>query len=339
MSHTENVDALNYSKCVKNYIRTREIVDSKDGLVQKLRSQLKILENQIKKHTSKEVAEDLLSESYEIDDGNARYNYQILEKNGHDSVVICDILSAVKSGNISFSHDQAELCFFKLLIAFERTLYNVLNHVIKHKRSNDSQHTLRPVSGFTLVELSIVLVVIGLIVGGILGGKALIKNAQTQKVTTDIAKIKTSVNIFEMTYDALPGDMADANYPFGIGAGGFDCATTLVLCNGNGDGRISVADDEHLKAWRHLALAEILPTNFSGGTSATPIVFGENAMKSPIGGGYYFDSRASVFDGNTGLYLAEVDSTPTSATSGTFSPADSWNLDKRWMIFCQTLAM
>jgi len=61
--------------------------------------------------------------------------------------------------------------------------------------------------GFTLIELSIVLVIIGLIVGGILVGQELIRTAQTRATIAQIEKYNTAVNTFRNKFDALPGDL------------------------------------------------------------------------------------------------------------------------------------
>jgi len=62
-------------------------------------------------------------------------------------------------------------------------------------------------SGFTLIELSIVLVIIGLIVGGILVGQDLIKAAEVRAQITQIEKYNQAVNTFRAKFNALPGDM------------------------------------------------------------------------------------------------------------------------------------
>jgi prepilin-type N-terminal cleavage/methylation domain-containing protein len=72
--------------------------------------------------------------------------------------------------------------------------------------------------GFTLIELSIVLVVIGLIVGGILVGQDMIKAAQTRATITQIEKFNTAVNTFRTKHGYLPGDIpAAAVTQFGFG--------------------------------------------------------------------------------------------------------------------------
>ncbi len=62
-------------------------------------------------------------------------------------------------------------------------------------------------SGFTLVELSVVLVVIGLIVGGVMVGRDLIKAAEIRATISQIEKYKTAANTFKLKYEYLPGDI------------------------------------------------------------------------------------------------------------------------------------
>lgn len=63
--------------------------------------------------------------------------------------------------------------------------------------------------GFTLVELSLVLVIIGLIVGGVLVGRDLISSANIRAGISQIEKYNTAVNTFKLKYDCLPGDCPD----------------------------------------------------------------------------------------------------------------------------------
>jgi len=89
-------------------------------------------------------------------------------------------------------------------------------------------------SGFTLIELSIVLVIIGLIVGGILVGQDLIKAAEVRAQISQIEKYNQAVNTFRAKYNAIPGDMAvgTANqFGFTVGSG---CVGGQGQRDGNG---------------------------------------------------------------------------------------------------------
>lgn len=62
-------------------------------------------------------------------------------------------------------------------------------------------------AGFTLVELAIVLVIIGLIIGGVLVGQDLIKAAELRAVSADIEKYNAAANTFRNRFNGLPGDL------------------------------------------------------------------------------------------------------------------------------------
>lgn len=89
-----------------------------------------------------------------------------------------------------------------------------------------------PHNGFTLIELSIVLVIIGLIVGGILAGRELIAQAQVRKDIALIQSIITAVHTFKLKYNQLPGDMTDPQAVFNVPYAGY----------GNGDGSVGTLE-------------------------------------------------------------------------------------------------
>lgn len=125
--------------------------------------------------------------------------------------------------------------------------------------------------GFTLVELSIVIVIIGLIVAGVVGGQALVSQAQLRAVITESNDVKTAINAFKGQYDALPGDYRDAEATWTTGA----CAALAAgACNGNGnrfiEGADAIADDESLKVWVHLNEAGIFPGDYTGNLATIP---------------------------------------------------------------------
>lgn len=144
-------------------------------------------------------------------------------------------------------------------------------------------HTSNSQSGFTLIELAIVLVIVGLLVGGILKGQELIANAQLKATISQIEAIKTAVVAFEDKYGALPGDLSGAATKI---AG---CTTTLCGTVGNGNGKIGAAPTiggtladttEGFYALAQLGASELLSgldTSFGGFPS------------SKMGGGFWID--------------------------------------------------
>jgi prepilin-type N-terminal cleavage/methylation domain-containing protein len=131
-------------------------------------------------------------------------------------------------------------------------------------------------AGFTLIELAMVLVIIGLLVGGVLVGQDLIRAAGERGQIAQIEKYNQAVNTFRGKYnDQLPGDMDAAN------AATFGFATR-GLCAGEGDGNGVIEGHyqaacgsngggyqagETLMFWRDLSQAELIDGSFSAVTS------------------------------------------------------------------------
>ncbi len=86
-------------------------------------------------------------------------------------------------------------------------------------------------TGFTLVEIAIVLVIIGLLLGGILKGQEMITQAKIKNVVNDFNGITAAVNSYQDRYRALPGDDLNATGRWKASDG-----TTDVTSNGNGNG-------------------------------------------------------------------------------------------------------
>lgn len=135
---------------------------------------------------------------------------------------------------------------------------------------------------FSLVELSIVLVILGLLVGGVLSGQSLIRAAELRAVSTDLSKINTAFYTFRDKYFALPGDMTNATQFWGAAnATPATCrttsGTTAATCDGNGDGLVGTADggttySEVFHAWKQLANAGLMEGNYTGVACSPGIV-------------------------------------------------------------------
>jgi len=163
--------------------------------------------------------------------------------------------------------------------------------------------------GFTLIELSIVLVIIGLIVGGVLVGEDLIRAAGVRATITQVEKFNQAVNTFYGKYGALPGDLnaSVANQfgftPRGQYAGEGDGNGVLQGVNGNGPGANFgwvAAAGETAMFWVDLTSANGLNVNLIEGSfaSASPTTPPASSVVGPaldnyfpsakIGGGNYF---------------------------------------------------
>lgn len=85
-------------------------------------------------------------------------------------------------------------------------------------------------NGFTLIEIAIVLVIIGLLTGGVLKGQELIRNAQVRNTISKIDELKAAVFGFQDRYQAQPGDMANATTVIGNNAANctWSCGNGLI---------------------------------------------------------------------------------------------------------------
>jgi prepilin-type N-terminal cleavage/methylation domain-containing protein len=93
-------------------------------------------------------------------------------------------------------------------------------------------------AGFTLVEISIVLVIIGLLVGAIVVGHEMLLSARIRQQIKQVETFDTSVNAFKMKYNCLPGDCNKASQ-LGLGCIGPGCGWPLSSSpNGDGDGEV-----------------------------------------------------------------------------------------------------
>jgi len=178
---------------------------------------------------------------------------------------------------------------------------------MSHHPSSVIRHP--PQSGFTLVEIAIVLVIIGLIISGIVVGKDLIRASQLRAVATEVGRYTQAVSDFRDKYLALPGDFAGAVALWGSPAAGCPSGASAAgdpataTCNGNGDGRITIggtittaAQYEQFRAWQHLANAGMIEGSYSGiqGGGAIPTdaksqyaVIGTNVPASQLSGAGY----------------------------------------------------
>lgn len=172
-------------------------------------------------------------------------------------------------------------------------------------------------SAFSLIELSIVLIIIGLLIAGITGGASLIKSSELRSIMGEARGYAVSVNSFFTQYDQYPGDAS-------VNVGNNSLATYAV---GDRDNKIEFLNDaaspvtEGIDAWFDLkdigaidmVLTALVHTTTTTGSLHSPVALtmGLGAPGSKIkGAGWVFDFNTSslqnvvVLTGNTDAYAA-----------------------------------
>jgi len=144
--------------------------------------------------------------------------------------------------------------------------------------------------GFSLVELSIVLVILGLLTGGILAGQSLIRASELRTITTQYQNYVTAVQSFRDKYFALPGDMTNATQFWKAAAAPIGCAVTqgtgTQTCDGNGDGRIEYnvsTSNESFRFWQQLANAGLIEGSYTGINAGPGVGYVSTADNVPRG--------------------------------------------------------
>ena len=133
-------------------------------------------------------------------------------------------------------------------------------------------------SGFTLIEIAIVLVIIGLLLGGVLKGQELINSARVKNLANDFKNVPVFIYGYQDKFKALPGDdTAVVTHVGGV------LATTPASKQGNGviDGawNTTTQTDESWLFWQHIRLA-----GFGPGSTDTTNASGDYIPKNAVGG-------------------------------------------------------
>lgn len=172
--------------------------------------------------------------------------------------------------------------------------------------------------GFSLIELAVVLIIMGLLLGGVLKGRDLIESARLKRVISQITEYQIATSAFIDRYDALPGD--------------FNKASLLIqpdLHNGNGNGIIEgpglASGSEALNFWAHLVEAGFIG---SPGPKKDQHIgeFGKGAPASSIGGGFTVETNPH---GLSGLWLILGTKHGDHGDGGLLTPAQAMSIDKK----------
>jgi prepilin-type N-terminal cleavage/methylation domain-containing protein len=191
-------------------------------------------------------------------------------------------------------------------------------------------------AGFTLVELSVVLIILSLLVGGILGGQNLIAAAKLRSVGEEFKQYQAAAETFKEIYNAVPGDMINAT----------DYWTDAT--NGNGDSRIdfgSVANGtgEVWSFWQQLAFAGLIEGQYTGRAgpgSRMHTIVGENIPGSGYDGGGWTVSHSEEAGWAwtamwyevqlLNVFLIGASAAPDDHRDGLLTPKEAWNIDTKY---------
>ena len=157
--------------------------------------------------------------------------------------------------------------------------------------------------GFTLVELAVVMIIVGLLIGGILKGQELIANAQVASLVTQAKGIDAGISTFRDSYRAFPGDMntAQARLPNCVaGNNCFNGGGTGIIDNPvTGVGTAAAAGNgtqESGNFFTQMALAG----NIGGVDPTGGAAYGGQFPDTPVGGGF------SIGHTNAGAISAQI---------------------------------
>ena len=157
--------------------------------------------------------------------------------------------------------------------------------------------------GFSLIEVAIAIVVIGLITSFAMKGKELIHTARLRSVVDQVNMIHVAVQTFVDKYGALPGDAQNAQQILGEG-----------VENGRGDGKIQSEADAK-RFWSHLNASELVNLNLINGYPTSKL------------GGYYSVSTQAIAGGGVWVVFCRG-GTNNENFSGILSPEDAYFIDK-----------
>lgn len=167
---------------------------------------------------------------------------------------------------------------------------------------------IAPVSrraGFSLLELSIVLSIIGLLVGGILATQSYLRNAELTTVVNEGKYYLNAMKQFERTYQGLPGDLGNAT-SYWAGA-----------TNGDANNIVGSTLSEYFTAFDHMVRAGTITGSYTGAAGSAGTQDGDIGVNIPAlamknvglfinsaNAGGYFSSNARHYDGFYGTFVA-----------------------------------
>ncbi len=187
--------------------------------------------------------------------------------------------------------------------------------------------------GFTLVEMSIVLIIIGLLVAGVLTGQDLIKQAQIRATVTQIQSYDAAINTFRNKYNGLPGDFGKA-VAF---LGGTQSGILANRDNGvfdDADGADAVAatmDGELQDIWAHLSLANMISGSYLA-AGANPSESGTHIPATKLKKGTIIvlsegSANYWIVGAPSSIAVAGLGATLSATANKNIAPAEAYGID------------
>lgn len=200
--------------------------------------------------------------------------------------------------------------------------------------------SLNSSKGFTLVELAIVMIIVGLLISGVLKGQQLIKNAQIAAVITQVKGYQAAINSFRDAYGGMAGDMSNADRRLS------GCDAVNYCQPGDGDSLVgffgsaltanAVSEEETIQFWKHLALADLITGgNPSAEVNTTDLAWGLTHPDTPVAGGFEFFFSTNLGYGTTSGHVLRLTNggvtgvMPDQPGEGAMAPRDAAQIERK----------
>ena len=221
--------------------------------------------------------------------------------------------------------------------------------VLESASLNQGKQMASRARGFTLIEIAIVFIIIGLLLGAVLKGQELMTAARVRDIIQQQEQYKTAFIAFLDRYRNPPGDYSQASANIKEVAAG-PCGNPTANGNGNGDNKIDTAGSEHTLAWEHMSKAGFLNVVYTCELTVGPKTSPRNRFEQPmeiVFDANYAGTAATRHNVKTGLrvpssLLAETDRKIDDgvATTGEFraalnaaiTPAECYTTEGAWQV-------
>ena len=195
---------------------------------------------------------------------------------------------------------------------------------------------LRYQAGFSLIELSIVIAIIGLLTGGVLGGQSLIRSTETRSIISEYNRYQSAVVQFHDKYNGLPGDIGNAQAHWG------------EATSGNANRIIEAAPSvgaagEAFQFWKQVSLSGLISGQFAGtagpsaGWTGMDTIPKTNAPASRANNAGWGVANRANFAGDTNsfafnygnTFILGAASAGSAPLGGAMKPDEAWHIDTK----------